>query len=105
MMPDEAENPSDDFDSKKNAAELEAGGAAVAKALLRAEMAKRRLTYESLAALMWDFGIEENERNLRNKLSRGSFSAAWFFSVMMMMEVKSLDFSHAYDSVSDVLSA
>ncbi|WP_438853054.1 DUF6471 domain-containing protein [Brevundimonas nasdae] len=101
----EDETSADDFDPKKNAAEMEAGGAAIAKALLRAEMAKRRLTYESLVALMWDFGIEENERNLRNKVSRGSFSAAWFFSVMMMMEVKSVDFSHAYDSVSDTLGA
>lgn len=93
--------PDDEFDSKANAASMEAGGMSVAKGLLKAEMAKRRLTYETLAGLMWDHGIEENERNLRNKVSRGSFSAAWFFSVMMMMEVKSLDLSHSYTSVSD----
>lgn len=93
--------PDDDFDPKANAAALESQGMGVAKGLLKAEMAKRRLTYESLAGLMWDYGIEENERNLRNKVSRGSFSAAWFFSVMMMMEVKSLDLSHSYTSVSD----
>lgn len=83
---------------------MDAAGLNVAKGLLKAEMAKRRLTYEGLANLMWEHGIEENERNLRNKVSRGGFSAAWFFAVMMMMEVKMLDMSHSYESVSEYLS-
>lgn len=93
----------EDFDPKANAAAMEAAGVGVAKGLLKAEMAKRHLTYQMLADLMWDFGIEENERNLRNKVSRGSFSAGWFFSVIMMMEVKTLDLSHSYTSASDGL--
>jgi len=93
----------DDFDPKANAAAMEQGGMLVAKGLLKAEMAKRRLTYEGLANLMSDYGIEENERNLRNKVSRGSFTAAWFFAVMMMMEVRLLDFSHSYETPSDYL--
>ncbi|WP_292069838.1 DUF6471 domain-containing protein [Brevundimonas sp. UBA7534] len=103
-MADESGEFVDDFDPKANAAAMDAAGLSVAKGLLKAEMAKRRLTYEGLANLMWDHGIEENERNLRNKVSRGGFSAAWFFAVMMMMEVKMLDMSHSYETVSDYLN-
>ncbi len=98
-------NPVDDFDPKENAAAMDQAGMLVAKSLLRAEMAKRRLTYETLADVMVDYGIEENARNLRNKVSRGSFSAAWFFGIMMIMEVKALDLSHSYKSMSDALEA
>lgn len=97
------EEPTDEFDPKANAAAMEEAGMHAAKGLLKAEMAKRRLTYEGLANLMFEYGIEENERNLRNKVSRGSFTAAWFFAVMMMMEVKLLDFSHSYETLSDHL--
>lgn len=100
---EEAHKSVDDFDPKANAAAMEEAGMHTAKGLLKAEMAKRRLTYEGLAHLMADYGIEENERNLRNKVSRGSFTAAWFFAVMMMMEVKALDFSHSYEALGDHL--
>lgn len=89
---------------KKPRSDMEAAGLGVAKGLLKAEMAKRKLTYAALANLMFDYGIEENERNLRNKVSRGGFSAAWFFAVMMMMEVKALDMAHSYETLSDHLS-
>lgn len=103
--PDQNEPAGDgeDYDPKANAAAMERAGMLVAKGLIRSEMAKRRMTYGMLADLMTDHGIEENERNVRNKVSRGTFTAAWFFALMMMMEVKSLDFSHSYTSVSDYL--
>ena len=93
----------EDFDPVANAAAMDRAGMQLAKGLLRAEMAKRRLTYGTLANMMTDYGIEENERNLRNKVSRGSFTAAWFFALMIMMEVKTLDLSHLYTSMSEHL--
>ena len=104
----DAERPGDgldDYDPKANAAAMERAGLDLAKGLLKAEMNKRRLTYAGLANLMSDYGIEENERNLRNKVSRGGFPASWFFAVMMMMEVKLLDISHSYQSLSDHLNS
>ena len=46
-----------------------------AKGLLRAEMARRGVTYAQLAERLAAIGIEDNERNLRNKVSRGKFTA------------------------------
>ena len=102
--PNETVQPDDDFDPKANASAMDKAGMQVAKGLLRAEMAKRQLTYDGLVSLMVDYGIEETERNLRNKVSRGSFTAAWFFALMMMMEVKSLDMAHSYSSPSETLA-
>lgn len=100
----DVESAFDDFDPKANAAAMDRAGLDLAKGLLKAEMSKRRLTYAGLADLMSDYGIEENERNLRNKVSRGGFPASWFFAVMMMMEVKLLDMSHSYESLSGHLN-
>lgn len=55
-----------------------------AKNLLKAELKRRGMTYAQLAERLATLGINENERNLANKISRGSFTAAFF---MMCMEV------------------
>ena len=90
-----------DFDPVANMIAMENSGMFVAKAVIKSEMAKRHMTYKNLEELLFDFGIEDNERNLRNKVSRGSFTASWFFALMMMMEVKNIDISHQYKNVSD----
>jgi hypothetical protein len=43
-----------------------------AKGILRGEMARRSVTYAQLAEKLAQIGVEENERNLRNKVSRGN---------------------------------
>ncbi len=48
-----------------------------AKNLLKGELRRRGVTYAQLAELMAEVGIQENERNLNNKISRGGFSAAF----------------------------
>jgi len=48
-----------------------------AKNILKGEMKRRGVTYAKLAELLSDKGIQENERNLNNKVSRGGFSAAF----------------------------
>lgn len=55
-----------------------------AKNILKAELKRRGITYAQLAEKLSTLGINENERNLANKISRGSFTAAFF---MMCMEV------------------
>ena len=53
--------------------------------LIRMEMVRRDLTYADLAKLLNDAGIEENERNLRNKIARGEFSAPFMLMCLNVM--------------------
>ena len=55
-----------------------------AKNILKAELKRRGITYAQLAERLKAKGANENERNLANKISRGSFTAAFF---MMCMDV------------------
>ena len=48
-----------------------------AKNLLKAELKRKGITYARLAELLAERGVQENERNLNNKISRGGFSAAF----------------------------
>lgn len=48
-----------------------------AKNLLKAELKRKGLTYSDLAEKLAAIGVEENDRNLNNKISRGGFSAAF----------------------------
>ncbi|MEO9492396.1 MAG: DUF6471 domain-containing protein [Marinomonas sp.] len=54
-----------------------------AKNILKAELKRRGITYAQLAEKLKALGANENERNLANKISRGSFTAAF---LMMCME-------------------
>lgn len=55
-----------------------------AKNILKSELKRRGITYAQLAEKLAGIGVNENERNLANKISRGSFTAAFF---MMCMDV------------------
>lgn len=48
-----------------------------AKNLLKGELKRRGITYAQLATKLADIGVQENERNLNNKISRGGFTAAF----------------------------
>jgi hypothetical protein len=50
---------------------------AKAKNILKGELKRRGVTYAQLAEMLASRGIQENERNLNNKISRGGFSAAF----------------------------
>lgn len=55
---------------------------AKAKNILKSELKRRGITYAQLAEKLAAFGATENERNLANKISRGSFTAAFFMMCM-----------------------
>lgn len=61
--------------------------AAEAKGILRAELDRRGVTYAKLAKLMQANQMHETERSLANKISRGSFSFAFFLQVMRVLKV------------------
>lgn len=59
----------------------------IVKNLLRAEMMRRGISYAALAEKLADYGISDNELNLRNKVSRGRFTAVFFMQCMMAIGV------------------
>lgn len=58
---------------------------AKAKNLLKGELKRRGITYAQLAELLAEKGVQENERNLNNKISRGGFSAAFMILCLESM--------------------
>jgi Domain of unknown function (DUF6471) len=61
-----------------------------AKTLLRVEMARKGMTYAHLAAGLAAIGIDDNERNLRNKVSRGKFTAGFLLQCLKALGVTAL---------------
>lgn len=57
---------------------------------IRGEMGRRGLSYRDLAERLAAIGVEENERNLRNKVARGTFSATFWVQCMVAMGVASV---------------
>tara|TARA_R110002020_G_scaffold105961_1_gene246749 strand:+ start:1898 stop:2107 length:210 start_codon:yes stop_codon:yes gene_type:complete len=59
----------------------------LAKNLLKGELKKRGVTYAQLAEKLAEIGVNENERNLNNKISRGGFSAAFMLQFLKAIGV------------------
>lgn len=53
-------------------------GSEEVKGILKAELKRRGLTYADLVERLAERGVVETEANLRNKISRGAFTAAFF---------------------------
>ena len=58
--------------------------------LLKAELKRKGVTYAQLVERLADIGISEKEVNVRNKLSRGKFSAACLIQCLTAIEVQDL---------------
>jgi hypothetical protein len=63
---------------------------AQAKGLIRAELARRNLGYKELAERLTAIGVKETERNLSNKINRGTFTVVFLLQVMGALGVKNL---------------
>lgn len=59
-----------------------------AKNILKSELKRRGITYAILAEKLTERGAHETERNLANKISRGSFTAAFFMMCMDAIGVR-----------------
>jgi hypothetical protein len=68
---------------------------ALVKGLLKAELARRNLSYADLADKLAAIGIKDNERNLSNKVGRGTFTAIFFVQCMEAIGCKTI---HLEDS-------
>ena len=70
------------------------------KNILRAEMMRRGVSYAGLVARLREQGIEDNELNLRNKVSRGRFTAVFFMQCMQAIGVDLLQIPPAIEEAT-----
>lgn len=74
------------------------------KGLVKAELKRRNLTYAQLVERLANLGIDEDERNIRNKLSRGTFTAVFLVQCLMAIGVKSLSLDFYSDEEHEFIS-
>jgi hypothetical protein len=58
--------------------------------LLKAELKKRGVTYAQLVEKLAAGGVRVSELNMRNRMSRGSFSAAFMIQCLTVIGVRTL---------------
>lgn len=58
--------------------------------LLKAELKRKGVTYAGLVEKLAAMGIDEKEANVRNKLSRGKFTAAFLLQCLAAIETTDL---------------
>ena len=63
------------------------------KLLLKGELARRGITYAQLAGKLADIGVSEAEPNIRNKIYRGKFTAAFLIQCLEAIGASSLRLS------------
>ncbi len=63
---------------------------AKARGIIRAEMARQQVTYAQLSEKLAGLGVQEDERNLRNKVSRGKFTAAFMLQCLSALGASSV---------------
>ena len=61
-----------------------------AKGLLKGELKRRNVSYQSLSDSLKAIGIAESPENIANKISRGKFPAVFFLQCMEAIGVKTL---------------
>jgi hypothetical protein len=58
--------------------------------LLKAELKRRGVSYGDLVEKLGALGVKEDEKNVRNKLSRGKFTAAYLLQCLEAVGASSL---------------
>ncbi|MDD4855053.1 MAG: DUF6471 domain-containing protein [Sulfuricurvum sp.] len=62
-----------------------------AKGILKAQLARRNMRYHDLALALQAMGLEENQNTIATKLSRGTFSFAFFIQCMYALRMDSIE--------------
>jgi hypothetical protein len=66
---------------------------ALAANLLKAELKRKGVTYAQLVEKLSAIGVDEKEVNIRNKLSRGKFTAAFLLECLTSIGTSSIHIS------------
>lgn len=61
-----------------------------ASKIIKIELTKQDMDYETLAQKMRDIGIDEDKANIANKLHRGTFSFAYALQIFKALGLKKL---------------
>ena len=61
-----------------------------AKGLLKSEIKRRNLTYAQVVDRLASMGVQEDERNFRNKVARGKFTAAFLLQCLEAIGAQSV---------------
>ena len=61
-----------------------------AKGLLKAELKRRNVSYAQLVDRLAEIGVVDSEPNVRNKLSRGKFTAVFLLQCLEAIGANSL---------------
>jgi Domain of unknown function (DUF6471) len=62
-----------------------------ASRVLKAILARQGLKYADLATLLSRIGVKETNNTIANKLSRGSFSFAFFLQCMEVLNIENIN--------------
>lgn len=60
------------------------------KGLLKAELKRRNVSYADLADKLAAVGVSDNERNIANKIARGSFTAVFLVQCLEAIGAKTV---------------
>ena len=60
------------------------------KGMLKAELKRRNVTYADLVGQLADLGVMDSEPNIRNKISRGKFTAVFLIQCLEAVGATSL---------------
>lgn len=69
-----------------------------ASSLVKSSLKRRDMTYADLVKALGKFGVQETEPNLRNKLSRGSFSAAFLLQCLAAIGASYISIDDVFDT-------
>jgi hypothetical protein len=63
------------------------------KGMLKAELKRRNLSYKDLAEKLSGIGVVDSESNIKNKISRGGFTAVFLVQCLEAIGCRSLQLS------------
>lgn len=61
------------------------------KSILKSELKRKNVGYKDLAEKLKAIGVKDSERNIANKLARGSFTAVFFVQCLVAIGCQNLD--------------
>jgi len=64
-----------------------------AKGILKGELKRRNMTYAHLVSRLAEMGVKEEEHNLRNKVARGKFTAAFLLQCLAAIGANTITIS------------
>ncbi len=73
----------------------------VAKNILRAEMMRRGVSYAGLVERLGKLGVTDNELNLRNKVSRGRFTAVFLLQCLKALDAEWIHIPASLDEAAE----